>query len=132
MKKFAKSLMLTLTALCLSVCFLFAGCSKYQGEYVFSKMTYSVMGIETTKTAEDVDEDYMILKLSLGNKLEIVQKDGNTTKTTTGSWEEVEKGKLKIVIDENEQTVEADGETLTITLLSLGSFGNAKITFTKK
>ena len=132
MRKFTKTLMITLTALCLSVCFLFAGCSKYQGEYVFSKMTYSVMGVEITKTAEELDEDYMILKLSSGNQLEIIQKDGSTTKTTTGSWEEVEDGKLKIIIDENEQTVEADGEALTITLLSLGSLGNAKVTFAKK
>lgn len=130
MKKFAKSLMLTLTALCLSVCFLFAGCSKYQGTYVFSKMTYSLLGAEITKTVEDYSEDYMVLKLSSGDKLEIIQKDGNSTKTTTGTWEKIEDGKLKIVINDNEQTVDADGETITITY-GFDSL-NAKVTFTKK
>jgi len=34
MKRFTKTLMVALMAVCLSVCFLFAGCSKHAGTYV--------------------------------------------------------------------------------------------------
>jgi hypothetical protein len=67
MKKFAKSLMLTLTALCLSVCFLFAGCSKQAGTYV---------GV-TLLSQKSVE-----LKLSGNDEFELTVGDSSTK----GTW----------------------------------------------
>lgn len=82
MKRFTKTLTLTLTALCLSVCFLFAGCAKYTGTY---------------QGATLVGGKIIELKLKAGDKFEL--SIGDTTKE--GTWEaieETEDGEKSVVI----------------------------------
>ena len=67
MRKFTKTLMITLTALCLSVCFLFAGCSKQAGTYV---------GV-TLLSQKSVE-----LKLKTNEEFELSVGDS----TTKGTW----------------------------------------------
>ena len=85
MKRFTKSLMLTLSAICLSICFLFAGCAlQYMG-------TYQGATLLGGKIVE--------LKLKANDKFEL--SVGDTIKE--GTWEvveeETEEGEKSVTIN---------------------------------
>ena len=97
MRKFTKTLMVTLTALCLSVCFLFAGCSKHVGTYVGTTFL-------TQKTVE--------LKISLNNEFELTVGDSSTK----GTWEasEEDENVLTLKLESSEATATVEEDVLTI------------------
>ena len=120
MKKFARSLMVTLTALCLSVCFLFAGCSKQAGTYVGTSSALS-----GGKSIE--------LKLKGGDKFEMTIED--TTKSGTWSVSEEDETIVVLVIGETEYKASFNEEkkTLTMPLILDGTLGAASLcVLTKK
>ncbi len=120
MRKFAKTFMVTLTALCLSVCFLFAGCSKQAGTYV---------GTSSALTGGKSIE----LKLKVGDKFEMTID--NTTKSGTWSVSEEDEKIVILVIDEAEYkaTFNEEKKTLTMPLIVDGTLGAASLcVLTKK
>ena len=104
MKKFARTLMVTLTALCLSVCFLFAGCSKHAG-------TYTGVTLLSQTSIE--------LKLKANDEFELSVGD-NTTK---GTWEVSEDDENVIVLklDGSQATAAVEDDALTIAYIGLNS-----------
>ena len=100
MKKLTRTLMVTLTALCLSVCFLFAGCSKHVGTYIGTTLL-------TQKSIE--------LKISLNNEFELSVGD-NSTK---GTWEvsEEDENVLILKLENGEATATVEEDALTIVYL---------------
>ena len=119
MKKFARTLMVTLTALCLSVCFLFAGCSKHAGTYVGTTLA--------TKTS---------IELKLKGNDEFEMKVGDTTKT--GEWKVSEDDENVIILviggnDAGKATYNEENKTLTIDgLADLALIQANKATLVKK
>ena len=119
MRKFARTLMVTLTALCLSVCFLFAGCSKQVGTYVGTTLV--------SKTSIE-------LKLSLNDEFEMTI--GDTTKK--GEWKVSEEDENVIIFviggnDAGKATYNEENKTLTINgLIDLALVGANGATLTKK
>ena len=109
MKKFTKTIMLTLTSLCMAICLLFSGCAlKYTGAYKYI----------------DGDTTYEI-KLSLNDEFEFTKSDASGSSTKNGTWtikesvadaEEV-KDVLVLTIGENTFEVECDGEKLVVEVL---------------
>ena len=109
MKKFTKTIMLTLTTLCMAVCLLFSGCAlKYMGAYKYI----------------DGDTTYEI-KLSFNDEFEFVKSNEKGSTTKNGTWtvkesfadaEEV-KDVLVLTIGENSFEVECNGETLVVEVL---------------
>ena len=109
MKKLTKTLMLTLTTICMAVCFLFSGCAlKYAGTYKYI----------------DGDTTYEI-KLSFNDEFEFVKSNEKGSTTKNGTWtvkesfadaEEV-KDVLVLTIGENSFEVECNGETLVVEVL---------------
>ena len=139
MKRFTKTIVLTLTSLCMALCFLFSGCAmKYAGTYKFESLTYTTGGFEKKQAVGDdgYTEDYMVLKLSLNNEFTMTEETNGQKTIKEGSWEEVEDGTIKLVYtkDNSEQTVTiADGKAVisyTINVPLLGETG-AKITLVK-
>lgn len=88
MRKFARTLMVTLTALCLSVCFLFAGCSKQAGTYIGT--TLSLTG----------DGKAVELKLKANDEFEM--SVGSGSKTGTWKVSEDDENVIIFVVDGNE------------------------------
>lgn len=119
MKKFARSLMVTLTALCLSVCFLFAGCSKQAGTYV---------GVTL------VSQKSIELKLKANDELEMTV--GSTTKNGTWKVDEEDETKITFIFDGNESgwaTYNEENKTLKIDgLVDLALVSANGATLTKK
>ena len=101
--------MLTLTTICMAVCFLFSGCAlKYAGTYKYI----------------DGDTTYEI-KLSFNDEFEFVKSNEKGSTTKNGTWtvkesfadaEEV-KDVLVLTIGENSFEVECNGETLVVEVL---------------
>lgn len=121
MKKFAKSLMITLTALCLSVCFLFAGCSKQAGTYVGT--TSALTGGKS-------------VELKLKNNDEFQMTVGSTTKNGTWKVDEEDETKIIFVLDGKElgvATFNEENKTVTIGTIIDGTLAAASLTvLTKK
>ena len=137
MKRFTRAISVAVMAICLSVCCLFTGCAlKYAGTYKFESMTYTVLGLEKTETVgENYQEDYMVLKISLGDKFTLTESTDGQKTIKEGTWEEIEEGKIKLVYtaDSREQTIEiVDGKAvISYTVSILGSEIGAKITLAK-
>lgn len=119
MRKFARTLMVTLTALCLSVCFLFAGCSKHAGTYIGTTLV--------SKTSIE-------LKLSGNDEFEMTI--GDTTKK--GEWKVSEEDENVIILviggnDAGKATYDEENKTLTINgLVDLALAGANGATLSKK
>ena len=122
MKKFARTLMVTLTALCLSVCFLFAGCSKHAGTYIGTTVSLTGNG--------------SAIELKLKNNDEFEMKVGDTTKT--GEWKVSEDDENVIILviggnDAGKATYNEENKTLTIDgLADLALIQANKATLVKK
>ena len=121
MKKFARTLMVTLTALCLSVCFLFAGCSKHAGTY-------------TGTTSALTGGKSVVLKLK--NNEEFEMKVGDTTKEGTWKLDEEDETKIIFMLNGNElgiATFDEENKTVTIGTIIDSTLAAASLTvLTKK
>ena len=109
MKKLTKTLMLTLTTLCMAVCFLFSGCAlKYAGTYKYAQG----------------DNTYE-LKLSINNEYELKDVEGQIG---YGTWE-IKEGAEDVLILKSKGEgkgveVTCDGERVVLDIgegLALGA-----------
>ncbi len=95
--------MLTLTTLCMAVCFLFSGCAlKYAGKYEFVK-----------------DGTTYELKLSVNNEFTFAKENEKGSSTKNGTWaikEDVE-DVLVLTVGDNSFEVECDGEKIVVEVL---------------
>ena len=103
MKKFKKTFLLTLTTICMAICFVFSGCAaKYAGTYKYV----------------DGDTTYK-LKIST-NKEFTFEKDGaNESTKKNGTWAIKEEAEdvLVLTIGSSSLEVECDGEKLVVEVL---------------
>lgn len=116
MKRFTKTLMVALMAVCLSVCFLFAGCSKHAGTYV------GVSALGNTSIE---------LKLKAGDEFEMTI--GDTTKTGTWAVSEEDENVVVLTISGVEYKATVTEDIIKMPLILDGALGGASLaSLTKK
>ncbi len=114
MKKFTKTIMLTLTTLCMAICLLFSGCAlKYAGTYTYAS-----------------GNDTYELKLSASNEYELMK---GKEQVCYGTWELKEDAE-NILIFKNKGEgdgveVNCDGERLILDMGEGLALGALALTF---
>ncbi len=103
MKRFTKTIMLTLTSLCMAMCLLFSGCAlKYAGSYKY------IDGDTTYELKLSVNEEFTFEKET---------EDGATTKKGTWAVKEDVENVLVLTVGDDSIEVECDGEKLVVEVL---------------
>ena len=103
MKKFKKTFLLTLTTICMAICFVFSGCAaKYAGTYKYV----------------DGDTTYK-LKISTNKEFTFEKAGANESTKKNGTWAIKEEAEdvLVLTIGSSSLEVECDGEKLVVEVL---------------